>query len=420
MSEITKILIEIFFTILNYWWIFLPIVLFFSFKYFWLYYLSQEYLSTVDWVLLQIQIPRQSERTPKAMEQILAALHAIHDPPNFIERYWKGITQLWFSLEMVSINGTVRFFIKTPVKYRNLVEAQIYAQYPDAEIVEVEDYILSVPSQTPAADYDLWGTELTLTKESAYPIRTYVSFEERESKKEELKQASDPTAALAEVLGKLEAGEQIWIQILIRPVGAAWNKEAQKIVNKLLGRKEKQPKGFASWILYFIDPIMEIIYGKYEVEVKKKEEREPALSPGERDVVHAMEKNISKLGYQTAIRLVYLGQREKFSRAHVSGLLGSFKQFNTLNLNGFKINKKTITSKFSFNWFRHNAREFARKRFIFLLAARRDFDLRVKPVVFNTESLATIYHFPGVTVEAPLVPRVEIKKGEPPPSLPIV
>jgi hypothetical protein len=39
--------------------------------------------------------------------------------------------------------------------------------------------------------------------------------------------------------------------------------------------------------------------------------------------------------------------------------------------------------------------------------------------VLNTEELATIYHFPGMVAAAPTIERIEAKKVEPPPNLPM-
>ncbi|MDZ4229552.1 MAG: hypothetical protein U1C53_00250, partial [Candidatus Veblenbacteria bacterium] len=39
--------------------------------------------------------------------------------------------------------------------------------------------------------------------------------------------------------------------------------------------------------------------------------------------------------------------------------------------------------------------------------------------ILNTEELATLYHFPVVTVKAPLVKKTEAKKAEPPFGLPV-
>jgi len=39
--------------------------------------------------------------------------------------------------------------------------------------------------------------------------------------------------------------------------------------------------------------------------------------------------------------------------------------------------------------------------------------------ILNTEELASLWHFPILTVKAPLVKKTEAKKAEPPMSLPI-
>jgi hypothetical protein len=41
------------------------------------------------------------------------------------------------------------------------------------------------------------------------------------------------------------------------------------------------------------------------------------------------------------------------------------------------------------------------------------------PFVLNTEELATIFHFPGRVAETPTFGRIEARKSEAPPNLPI-
>jgi hypothetical protein len=45
----------------------------------------------------------------------------------------------WFQFEVVAIGGVIRFYILTQAEYKNFIEAQFYAHYPDIEIREVED-----------------------------------------------------------------------------------------------------------------------------------------------------------------------------------------------------------------------------------------------------------------------------------------
>src|SRR3989344_5634881 len=128
----------IFYTIikafLDLWWLWLPVFLAVLFIELWVKYLKIKAIKEIKWLLLEIKISRNIEKTPKAMEQVFSGLHGILVKIKFLDKYWKGKVQEWFSFEIAGINGTVYFFIRTPEQFRNLVEAQIQSQYPDAEI----------------------------------------------------------------------------------------------------------------------------------------------------------------------------------------------------------------------------------------------------------------------------------------------
>lgn len=410
----------------EYWWIIAPVALFFIFKELWLDYVRTKYINSLKWTLLEIKIPKEVQKTPKAMEQIFAGLHGTEDNPNFIEKWFQGEVPDWFSLEIIGKGGRVHFLIRTLEKFRNLVEAQIYAQYPDAEISEAEDYISILPSKIPSNDYDLKGAELILTKKDAYPIRTYPYFFEEAKEEERI----DPMASLSEVLSHLSADEHIWIQILISPTGDEWKEDGEKLVEKLIGKKVGTTKGGLvveeahGWVNAVKETFHEFFFGPVGPSKEKKREERPLeslmlyLTPGQREVVSAIEKNISKLGFKTLIRFIYWAKSDIFSKANTAAVSGAFKQFNTQNLNGFKSNSKTKTS---IDYFFKKRREFYRKVKIINNYRKRYFPQRRfkrRGFVFNTEELASIYHIPGKIVEAPTMPRIEAKKGSPPSGLP--
>ena len=58
------------------WWIVLPLIAFFIFWDFWLLYLHVRFVKAITWKLLEIKVPKNVLKTPKAMEQIFAAAHA--------------------------------------------------------------------------------------------------------------------------------------------------------------------------------------------------------------------------------------------------------------------------------------------------------------------------------------------------------
>ena len=274
----------------NWGWVVLPFILFPVWKELWLAYVRKIYVENVEWATLELKIPQAVERTPKAMEQVFAGLHSIKSSANFKEKWWDGKHQLPISMEIVSNAGAIRFFIRAPRVYQELVESQIYSQYKDAEIDEVEDYAWSLPDDVPNDQYGLWGTELILTKEDAYPIRTYRFFEEPISEKKFI----DPLSSLVEVLGRLTTGEQVWMQYLIRPArDDRWQKEGRKLADKLMG-KETPAKGGENAIeevFRFLVDMVSWIWGETSQPKKEEKSKEQGgmkeLSPGMKEVLGA-------------------------------------------------------------------------------------------------------------------------------------
>src|SRR3989344_8179317 len=93
----------------------------------WLRYIRADFVAKAGSVLLEIKVPKETFKSPLAMEIFFTSLYQTGSA-TFSELYWKGKVRPWFSLELVSIDGQVKFFIWSMKKYRNLIEAQIYAQ----------------------------------------------------------------------------------------------------------------------------------------------------------------------------------------------------------------------------------------------------------------------------------------------------
>jgi hypothetical protein len=162
----------------------------------------------------------------------------------------------------------------------------------------------------------------------------------------------------------------------------------------------------------------------------------------EKETVGAVEDKMTKLGYEVIIRFLYLAPTNVFLKANAGGVIGCYKQFNVQNLNGFRPNGK-ITSKIDYKIQLKKPREFVRKKKILAAYQQRSFVaqssyidylkplfferlwilnkffIKSKPFVLNVEELASIYHFPGLMVEAPTLQRIEAKKSQPPMSLPV-
>lgn len=381
----------------------------------------------MKWTVLEIKIPEEVEKTPKAMENVLHSIWAMYDPPSNIRDYWiKGNWMACYTFEIIGRKGEINFYIRVPNDNRNLLESAIYGEYPDAEIKEVPDYVYTFGKDVPNEDYDLWGADLALLKEDIYPIRTYDYWETEMTR--EVKKI-DPLASLFETFGNLKEGEEVWVQINARPITNEehpYIENCKKTVNQIMKRPEEKKPGL-------LDPLAisripsdmwnVVAEGKpipSTIEEESKESLDMGLmrlSPGEAEVVRAIEEKLGKGVYESNIRFLYIAKRNIFSVPRgVAAVCGAFNQFSTINLNGFKPDK---TKTKAFPWLFEKRRLYGKKRKIFRHFAKRKWAWHRKPYIFSTAELATMYHFPGKTVApAAAAPRVRIKKGEIPSNLP--
>lgn len=412
----------------------------------WLFYKQNIYKEKIDWTLVEIRVPREVLRTPQAMEQFFKSVHALRNAPgDFLEKYKDGEVTLWWSFEAVSFGGEVHFFIRTPKNRQQMITAALYAQYPNIEVVETEeDYVNRFPAQTweiYRKKYDMFGGELILSKADVYPITTYEFF-----KKDEEELALDPLSALVEVLANIRKEEEVWIQIPVKPIGAEWQKEGKKIVDELVKRKVKKEMTLMEELAVFLKNLAAAPFQPPVWPEEVKEEKSlfgsvvGHLTPGEQEVVKAIEHNIALPGFESLIRYLYFAPLEVFNSSFaLRALRGAFNQYASENLNSFKSNKPTETrTRWIYYPYVFNAqRKEARKQRILRNYRNRllpeslwwskimtshplDFNIKSKSYVLNAAELATIYHVPAEEVlTAPHLKRAESKRMGPPSGLPI-
>ncbi|MBI4193215.1 MAG: hypothetical protein HY536_01150, partial [Candidatus Colwellbacteria bacterium] len=200
------------------------IVLFPLFLSTWKFWRQMRFEHHIKWVLLEIHIPRIIEKSPRAMEQVLAAIYTLRNAPGqFAEHYWHGEVTRWYTFEMVSFGGQVHLYARVYRKQRGLVEAAFFSYYPDLEITEVdEDYVDKLPKnyrELTETGYDVWGSEMILAKPEIYPIKTYTHFESPDEDKQ-----FDPISVFFEVLSKIKKEEIVGIQFQLAPADDHWYK----------------------------------------------------------------------------------------------------------------------------------------------------------------------------------------------------
>jgi len=379
----------------------------------WVRYVRAKFFLSQKQVLLEIRLPKDTFKSPLAMELFLTALHQTGGEGTWYAKYWLGQTRAWFSLEMVSIEGQVKFYIWTRSGVRGFVESSLYAQFPGIEVSEREDYAKAVHFDP--KEMGIWAAELELTQPDAYPIKTYIDYGLDKDPKEEFK--IDPLAPLVEYLGSVGQNQQVWIQILVRAhkkeavkpgslwkAHDPWKDEAKTIINDIMMRDPKT-KGIKS------DNLKEGEFPDI-----------PRLSKGEQSIVEAIERSLEKQPYDIGIRTIYIAKEGFFSVSNIGSILGSWKQFSAPHLNGFKPASRWH-AVFDYPWqdFRNMRKNMASRESLAAYKRRGYFyaPYEHKSFVLNSEELATIFHFPGSVAATPTFERIPSKKGQAPSNLPV-
>lgn len=249
---------------------------------------------SLDFVLLQVALPRDSETKIDAAEQVFASLYAIK------KGGWRSFfkPQEHLSFEIVAKHEDIRFYISLPSRLKDLVEKQIHGAYPGAEVKEVEEYNLF--SEKGKVSF----AALQLRKAPYYPIKVYKDL------------ATDPLSSITTALAKMGKDEAAAIQILIAPAKNKWQKQGKAFVSKTK-KEEASPES-----------------AKFKVDAKTLE---------------AIDNKCSKPGFETAIRIVVSSSTKEQAKAHLDNIKATFEQFSS-DLNGFKKKKIRIKKTLMINF----------------------------------------------------------------------
>lgn len=387
---------------------FLVIILGFSLFNLWLVYIRKLFLEKQEYTLLRIYPTREIYKTPAAMEMIIESLYQTGGEGDWVDLYWKGQSRPTFSLEIVSHGGEIAFYMWTRKEFSKMIENQIYAQYPGVEVEQVEDYSQKIDYES--GNFSIFGVEFKLTASDPLPIKTYVDYNLDKPSENPGSSDIDPLSTTLEAFGSIRQGENIWLQIIIKA-------------------HKKEDKKEGTWFDKtdnWIDEAKKEIAKIREESVMKNGDGAfsfPLLTKGQTDKISAIEKSISKLGFDCGIRGIYIAEKDVFDKGSISALIGSLQQYGSPYLNGFKPGPKT---KFDYKYQDFFGTKLKKmKDQIFDDYQKRAYwgtvlnKKRRQKFVLNSEELATIFHFPSSATGTPTLKRVESKKSEAPSNLPI-
>ncbi len=389
----------------------LPVILGRVFIIWWVTYVRYAFWFQQENTLLEIQLPPEVEKSPLALDLFLSTLWNSGGEATFINRLLNGRFRMVWSLEIASNEGRVSFYIHTRKSQKDIIEARLYGQFPEAKIMEVDDYVSKVPFNL--KEYSLWGCEFKKSTPDALPIKTYIDYKLDKDTKEEYK--IDPISNVVEFLGQIGKGEYLWMQIVLK------------------ARKKDEWYGFYKATDDFKGPATEDIKKTMEAAAQRFGVADVAspqkmmmslMTEGERRRVDAIERSLSKLIFECGIRVLYLGKKENFKVSNIGGVITIFNSFRSLEqtreYNALGPTRGLIGYDYPWQDFHGILQDGQRRRLFFRYKHRAFFYVPYSqtPVFLNTEELATLWHFPGSIVKTPGLTRVPSRRAEAPLNLP--
>lgn len=425
MSELFNSALEA----LVYWWLFLPLAAFAIARDLWLIHITERYIDDLKWVLLEIIIPKENVKSAKAMEQVITALHGTYSfGIKKIDRYRKGKVEDWMSLEIVGFSEGIHFFIRTQEGHRHLVESAVLSEYPDAEVIQVDDYVERL-KEKPFSDRDIFGADFVLVKGDHLPLRTYPYFEDDTEER-----MLDPLATITEVMSRLKNNEAIWLQILIQPTGSDWQKKAQEEIDDIIGVKKAPAPSVLSSVAKDAGDVLKnlptamIEPPVFDAPVEAKAGNSKPPSPASQEKIKAIYNKTSKSAFDTLVRFIYIDDKDEFTPENITAVMGAIRQMGDQNLNQLAPHKPTLTTPRAVGLFFRKKRLAKRKRMLMINYIQRSMpkpirvpfaDMKLKTSILNSEEVATLFHPPLSLVKSQRTQAIQSRKSQAPMDLPV-
>lgn len=288
----------------------------------------------------------------------------------------------YVAFEIVAYNGLIYFYADVPRRMRTMVEEQIHAQYPHAHIEEMTDYNMFHEKSAIVGGY------ITTTALPVLPLKTYKTLD------------SDPLSVLLNVLSKVhESNGSAAVQYILRSAHKRWRRPGARIIREVRnGKPFESAAGASAAGNIFRTVLANLPAGKKKASEPGKPPQQPSQIDEER--MKAMEQKMSKGGMDVTIRLVSAADNKETARGALDNLVNAFSQYNLYRSgNSFQAVIPRSQTRLIQNFI---YRSFEEKR----------------ATVLNTEEMASLWHLPLNSTEAPYIKWLTARKAPPPANAP--
>ena len=264
--------------------------------------------------------------------------------------------QRHFSFEIIAKDGFIRYYAIVPASLTETVKQAIQSAYPTARIEEKREENIFSPG---GYLKNISGAELTLNKEFYLPISTY----------EDTKR--DASLGILNALSSVGKNEGAAVQILFRPAQKNWSAPAKEYIeNTTKGQKTKTVGAGIGQLA------MDVIRAPWEVPDEHEKHEVTQLSNVKQDEITAITNKMRYPGFETLIRVIASSDTKPRSDAILGGIVSAFSQFDSPELNGFKVNIFKDIKKLAVDY------------------TFRFFPIKTRTNILNSVELASIYHLP--------------------------
>lgn len=366
-------------------------------------------MSSTEPILLRIRpsVPDDeavANRGPLMMETVLSTIHSLEGAAGRV------------SLEIGLADGKIGLFMRARKQTALLLESQMYGQYPDAEIDEIDRGTFKAKKGEIVV-----SSVLTLTDPEVFPIRRYPQFSDASTK-----QNIDTIAGVTSTLVRYgKPGMRGHVQLIIEPADGKLRKRGMKLMPFLdkglskhwsaygnLFAKLHMATGGSRGLMY---PVYILMGGwkfwfsafrpKTSVSLLTGEEmtsddsaekaKVSARNHDREDNTGAAVDKLQRMLFRSSVRISVIAPADCQIEAiaKVQEIASSFRQFTQPTCNGFAMTTPEVMEQIP--------------------------QEQSDPYALSAEEVATLWHIPSVSVKTPNMDLVISKKLEPPVNLPI-
>lgn len=303
-----------------------------------------------------------------------------------LKAWWLSRSDV-FSFEIVSVKGSIDFYLLVPNEYQQLVEQQLHAINTNTQIEAVDDYNIFAPQST------IVGRHLVFGNNYIFPLKTYKNLE------------GDPLNSILNSMNKIDEQSTAAIQFVFRSAHKKWRYPGASFVREIQkGKKITEAlvnSGLGGGLDKVFKMITELIGLFASAKEKKPEELQQgkALSGLEEEVMKTVEEKMSKAGLDANLRIVVCAPQPGLAESYVANIANSFAQFNFYKYgNVLKENKKKQERLISDFIHRYYEPAYG--------------------LIVNAEEATSLMHLPTSGCEAPRIHWLDARSAPPPLNLP--